>query len=390
MFKWMQSGTLSTGLAMFSMLFGAGNVVFPLAIGQYAQDANVWAILGLLISAVLVPFLGVTTMTLYKGDYMAFFGRIGPSVGFIVAVLIMGLIGPLGATPRCITLAYSTLQLFFPDLSFFLYSGIAFVLILGLTYSQQRLLEILGYVLTPFLLVSLAIVIIKGLLSGPPAPVSNHSALFVFMAGLMEGFYTMDLLGAFFFSTVVLVCLEQELQPHELSDKRRLISMTLKASCIGAVLLAVIYIGFSIVAALYSDSLAAVPKDVLLGSIAMNVLGAGGGVVALTAVVLACLTTAIALVAVFAQFLQTHVFRERLGYHPCLWLTLIATFCVSTLRFNGIAKILEPILMITYPALIILTLCNLAYQLWGFKPVKTPFWVTLGASFIYWATSVSL
>lgn len=382
MLKWLQSGTLSTGLAMFSMFFGAGNIVFPLAVGQYAQDDNIYAMAGLLITAVAVPFLGVASMTLFKGDYRAFFGRIGRVSGFIIALIIMGLIGPFGATPRCVTLAYSTLQLFFPSLPLVTYSLIACLTIFILTYSQKRLLEILGYILTPLLIAALVIIIVKGLLTGLAAPQADHGPVELFLMGLVEGYNTMDLLGAFFFSSIVLVCLERELEPHELSERRRLITMTLKASCIGAGLLALIYAGFSALAASYSSELAGLPKEMLLGAIALKILGSSAGTFACVAVVLACLTTAIALAAVFAQFLETDIFQGRLGYHTCLALTMIATFLVSTLKFSGIDQALRPVLIIIYPALILLTALNLLHQLTGFQPVKTPFFVALAVSLV--------
>src|SRR3984893_3016927 len=100
-----KSNTIATGLVMFTMFFGAGNVVFPLALGQYAQDKNFYAILGLLITAVGVPFLGLIAMTLFNGDYKSFFDRIGKIPGFIVAAVILGLIGPFGAIPRCVALS---------------------------------------------------------------------------------------------------------------------------------------------------------------------------------------------------------------------------------------------------------------------------------------------
>jgi len=89
----------ATGFAMFSMFFGAGNVVFPLELGLGAQSQNIWAIAGLLITAVGVPFIGLISMTLFNGNYHHFFERIGKVPGFIVAALIMGLIGPFGALP---------------------------------------------------------------------------------------------------------------------------------------------------------------------------------------------------------------------------------------------------------------------------------------------------
>src|SRR5688572_6620310 len=117
-----RSNTIATGLAMFSMFFGAGNVVFPLAIGQYAQDKNIFAIIGLLITAVGVPFLGLISMTLFDGDYRRFFARMGKIPGFLSALVIMGLIGPFGALPRCIALSYSTVSTYIPGVSLSLFS----------------------------------------------------------------------------------------------------------------------------------------------------------------------------------------------------------------------------------------------------------------------------
>lgn len=362
---------------MFSMFFGAGNIVFPLALGQYAQGNSLYAIAGLLISAVLVPFIGVTTMTLFRGDYRQFFGRMGRIPGFAVTVLIMALIGPFGATPRCVTLAYSTLQLFIPNLWFIGYSLVACSLIFALTVSQKRLLEILGYVLTPLLVGALCLIVVVGLATGPvPLPSADNPSQ-VFWRGLIEGYNTMDLLGAFFFSSVVLVCLEQELGSHAIGDKRRLVTMTLKASCIGAGLLGLIYAGFSVLAAMHAPELGATPKDVLLGAMAMKILGSQAGIVACTAVVLACLTTAIALSAVFAQFLQTDIFRNRVSYPMSLLMTTVVTFGMSTLGFSGISQVLTPVLTVIYPALIVLTVVNLLYQLYDFKPVKAPVAIAL-------------
>ena len=91
------STIIASGLALFSMFFGAGNVIFPLALGQFAQDKTFYAILGLLITAVGVPLIGVVAMALYDGHYKTFFARIGKTPGFILAVVMMGLIGPFGA-----------------------------------------------------------------------------------------------------------------------------------------------------------------------------------------------------------------------------------------------------------------------------------------------------
>lgn len=380
MFAWLRSGTISTGLAVFSMFFGAGNIVFPLAIGQYAQSNNIFAIIGFLIMAALVPFLGLTTMTLFRGNYIEFFGRMGKVPGFVITLLLLALIGPLGAIPRCVTLSYSTLLLLMPHLSTLVYTTVACLLVFVLAYSQQKLLDILGYILTPILIGSLVFIIIKGLSSAPVPMLSVHDPLHIFVTGFKEGYKTMDLLGAFFFSSVVLVCLEEELGVHDAENKRSMMRLTLKAGCIGTGLLTLVYLGFSFLSAAFAHELKETPKDFLLGQIALNVLGPYAGIVACTAVVLACLTTAIALAAVFAQFLHDTICRGSVSYHICLALTMLTTFFISLLGFSGIDDLLGPLLVVIYPALITLTLVNLAYKLWGFSWVKLPVYATLVCS----------
>lgn len=367
-----QSNTIATGLALFSMFFGAGNVVFPLAIGQWAQDFNIYAILGLLITAVGVPILGVMTMTLYNGNYKHFFERIGTVPGFLLTIGIMGLIGPFGAIPRCIALSYSTINLSLPSLDPIVFSIVSCVVIYLFTFRKTTILDILGYVLTPFLLLSLTVIIVKGFISSPSAPISEHTELATFLHGFKSGYQTLDLIGAFFFSSVVLACLEKDVDPSDNKKYGRLIYLTLKAGCIAGFLLGFIYVGFSYVGAFNSHSIEGVPADQLIAVIANHVLGPYGGIVASIAVVLACLTTAIALCAVFAEFIHFDVAKGKVGYQTSLIITLILSFAISTLNFTKIAAFLLPILQICYPALIALTVLNLLHKLYHFQPVKVP------------------
>jgi len=378
----LKSNTLSTGLAMFAMFFGAGNVVFPLTLGLYSQSENTYAVLGLLISAICVPFTGLIAMILFDGDYKRFFGRIGKTPGFILSALIMALIGPFGAMPRCIALAYSTLTMFAGDITLPIFSAISCVLIVVLTLRPSKILDLIGYVLTPFLLLTLGVIIIKGLWFSPGAPVSDQAPFRVFLRGLTVGYQTMDLLGAFFFSTVVIVCLKEDLHPTKQQDFKHLTKLALQATAIGAFLLSIIYIGFSFVAASHSAHLSGTTDDLLLGAIALNILGPYAGIVTSVAVALACLTTVIALASVFAEFLHKDIVQDKVGYLPCLLATVISTYFISIMNFSEIVKFLAPILSICYPALIVLSVLNLFNKLYDFKPVKAPFYLTLGATVI--------
>ncbi len=366
-----KSATVATGLAMFSMFFGAGNVVFPLALGQIAKDQNFYAILGMLITAVGVPFTGLIAMTLYDGNYEQFFQRIGKIPGFIVSLIIIGLIGSFGALPRCIALSYSTAKIFLPMVSLPIFSAISCLIIWLFTVKRNSIIDTLGYILTPLLIGSLAFIIIKGLLLSEGAPPAEHSEAAVFLKGLKDGYLTMDLLGAFFFSSVIINCLKNGIKTKERTP-HQLVMTTLKASCIGAFLLSVTYIGFSYVSSAHSLALEGISSDELITSIAVHILGPNAAIIACSVVSLACLTTAIALAAVFAEFIHKDLGGNKINYKFSLFITLVIAFFVSILNFNGIAAFLVPILQICYPALIVLSLFNILHKLYGIKMVKIP------------------
>lgn len=357
-----RSQTLMTGLAMFSMFFGAGNVIFPLALGHYAQDKTLFAIFGLLLTAVVMPFTGMIAMCLYEGDPKQFFARLGKAPGFLAALLIMVLLGPLGSTPRCIALSYSTLKMLFPGLSVAVFSGISCLVIFLFTFKKSRILSLVGYVLTPMLLIALGTIIVRGLI-GAPVPLDTDLAnSAAFWQGLKEGYNTMDLLAALFFSSVVLASLKKAVSPSENSGKQ-LMSIALKASLIGASLLAATYIGFSWIASSHGSELAVLGSDQLLAAITLKIMGPSAGIVVCITIALACLTTAIALCSVFADFLQKRVFNGKISYEAALIGSLILTFFVSMFEFSGISAFLGPILEVFYPALIVLTLLNIAFAL---------------------------
>ena len=374
---------LATGLAMFSMFFGAGNVVFPLALGKSVGDMNPFAIIGLLISAVGVPFLGLISMILFDGDYKKYIYRVGQLPGFLLLLLIIALIGPFGAMPRLITVSYASVKPFLPDVSLFAFSLFAAALIYVLSIKETKILDLLGYILGPVLLISLALIVLKGYLVAPAAPVLHLSALHVFYEGFTTGYQTMDLLAAMFFSAVVLAILKRNFEVRSREDYKKLALVSVKASCISAVLLSIVYIGMSSIASFYATSLTHVKDQELLGVIAQQVLGNAGSFVVAIAVGLACLTTVIALAAVCAEFVQKELFLGQLGYGLCLVLTLMLTVACSTLEFEGIAHMISPLLSLCYPALIVLAICNIGYKLFFFRFVKTLVMITMILTIIF-------
>ena len=368
----LKSESLAIGLAMFSMFFGAGNIIFPLALGQDAGDKNCFAISGLMLTAAVIPIAGVIAMILFQGDYRKFFGRLGRVPGFCLALVIISLLGPLGSTPRCIALAYTTLKSSFLGLSPVIFSAIACGLILLFTLRKNHILNLLGYVLTPLLLLSLLVIMILGLMAPSHVQSITQTNIAVFVQGLKEGYNTMDLLAAFFFSSTILNLLKVKAVAAGVASEQRVIQIAFKASFIGAAMLALVYIVFSYLAALHGAHLGSLSKDELLSAIAMKIAGPYAGVLVCTTIALACLTTAIALICSFTDFMDKEIFKGKVRYELILTGSLFVTFMISILKFTSISAFLSPILQICYPGLIVLTFLNIAYHLKNFKPVKLP------------------
>lgn len=353
----------TVGFAIFAMFFGAGNIIFPLALGQIALDKTPWGLAGLLLTAVAMPFAGLLAMFRYQGQIRPFFSRFGKIPGLIIATIIISLLGPFGAAPRCIALMHSTLSLSLPGIPLILFSASACLVILFFTYRENRLIKLLGYILSPVMIALLIFIIIKGFMDTPETSLNttNSSFLHHFWYGLTEGYNTMDLLAAFFFAPIIVTSLGNTEKGKDLNR------FVLIASAIGAFLLAMVYIGFCYLAYFHAAQLEGIAQDKLLGAIAISILGPYAGFIVSLTVTFACLTTAMALIAAFTNFLHKEVLKEKMGYIPVLLISLLMTFAITTLEFQGIARFLNPVLELCYPALILMTFYNLFMPL---QPVK--------------------
>ncbi len=380
--KILKSQVVTTGLAMFSMFFGAGNIVFPLTLGRIAGDKNIYAILGLLITAVGVPFLGLLGMILFDGDYEKYMYRIGKLPGFLLILLIIALIGPFAAIPRCITLSYDAITPFMGEfVSLLTFSVISAGIIFLFSAQKSKILHILGYVLSPILLVSLVTIIVQGFLYAPVATMSPLRGRTLFLRGLIEGYQTMDLLAAIFFSAVVLNTLKANLHPDDRGDNKKVGLLAVQSSILGASLLGFIYFGMSFIASFYGRHLFAFQGQQFLGAIAAQTLGGAAGFVVSVAVSLACLTTAITLSAVTAEFIRKHL-APGMAYSSALTITLMITVVISTLKFEGIVRTIAPILFLCYPALIVLTVFNILNKLADIKIIKAPVFITFALTIL--------
>lgn len=377
-----KSDTLTTGLAIFSMLFGAGNLIFPLQVGLLAGDKNFISMTGLLLSAVCLPLIGLISIILYDGDYNAFFYRLGKIPGNLIILLCMLTIGPLIAMPRIVTLSHIMISPFIGDMPLMVFTALfLFLTFLG-TYKERSIINFLGEIVSPALLISLGIIIIKGLFftHNEMQHVDTNTAT-LFWQSLKTGYNTLDVLGTIFFASIVITIMKKNLENKEgvLTEKslHKLAVMGLKAGTIGVLLLTIVYICMSYLGAYHGAGLGHLNEAELFSTISFRILGGRGAIIIALAVLMACYSTIIALAAVLTEYLSGKVFKGKVSYMTCLIITLIATALVSNIGFSSILKYSAPFIEIFYPVIIVITFLNIAYRIFNFKPIKTPVAITL-------------
>ena len=213
--KFFQSGAISTGLAIFAMFFGAGNLIFPIKVGVDAGTHNAWAMMGFILTAVVLPFFGLLAIILFDGNYQAFFNRVGRIPGFMMTLISILIIGPFIAMPRIVSLSYIMMEPFMYHIPLFLFSILFLTAAFLGAYKESRILDLLGWVISPLKIISMLIIIIKGLWSAQQAVPASLAPLAAFMTSLKIGYNTLDVLGAIFFSSVVLNILKKNLKSEQ-------------------------------------------------------------------------------------------------------------------------------------------------------------------------------
>jgi len=151
------------GLAIFSMLFGAGNIMLAINVGMRAGFHFTWANFSFILTSVIMPIAGLIAVVLFNGDYNEYFNRLGKIPGQALIFLIMLIIGPLNVIPRIITLSHTMLEQFLPNNSLAPFA-IAFLLLTFLaTVKESKVISLLGRIISPTLIIALLVIIVVGM-----------------------------------------------------------------------------------------------------------------------------------------------------------------------------------------------------------------------------------
>ncbi|MBY0500379.1 MAG: branched-chain amino acid transport system II carrier protein [Alphaproteobacteria bacterium] len=345
------------GFAIFSMFFGSGNLVFPLEIGKNAGNNWLLGFLGLFLTGILLPFLGLFVIKLHRGSYNAFFGEAGKFARIVLPLFTLSLLGSFGVVPRCITVAHGGIGYLYPEISLIAFSLIFCVVTFMFGLREHLMISILGKWMTPLLLVALVTLILIGILNVPGIDLNEVKGASAFTDGFIRGYLPMDLFAAFFFSALIFKQIQAAMSEDVSHGK--VIRAALKPSLVGSMLLAVIYLGFVFLGAHYKSIIEGVSPQLILPTIAAHFMGKNATLLIGIIIIFSCLTTAVALNNIYAQYICS-IFKLKDNYFPLvLFGTISTSFFISLLDFRGIEKFLAPALEVSYPSLILLTIMSI-------------------------------
>lgn len=344
------------GFALFAMFFGAGNLIFPPFLGVISGESWITGFSGFVIADVGLALLAIIAAAKCGGDINKVLGRPGKTISIVLGTAIMICLGPLLAIPRT---AATTFEMgvapLFSGFSPILFSIIFFAITLILTIRPSKVVDIIGQFLTPALLVALALLIIKGIISPlgsiNPEPMVDS----VFAEGVAQGYQTMDALGAVALSTVIITSLSNK----GYTNDNQKVKLTIKAGVVAAIGLCFVYGGLTYLGATVSEIYGKdVVQTTLIVEMTESLLGQSGKVILAAIVGLACLTTAIGLTSATGQFFEK-LTKGKMKYEVVVVVICIFSAIVSNLGVSSIIKFSAPILDVVYPATIVLVVMTL-------------------------------
>lgn len=345
---------LLTGFALFAMLFGAGNLIFPPMLGYQVNASWFLTISAFIITAVGLPLLGILSVSIAGNGLDDFAKKVSPLFSKIFAVILILAIGPMLAIPRTGATAYEITFLYNGSgdpIYKYLYLSIYFFIVVYFSLKANKVVERVGKILTPILLIVLLLIMIKGIFF-TNLPIENIFYQNSFKKGFLEGYQTMDTLASIAYATIILKAIKNGRN----IDRKNEVKFLVESSLIAVICLALVYVGFTFIGAKMHSVLIVQTKTELLVDMTTYLLGEYGYLLLAICVAGACLTTAIGLVATVADYFS-HLLKIKYNY--IVIITSLVSFLLSILGVEEIIKISVPILVFIYPMTMSLILLNL-------------------------------
>ena len=355
---------LYLGSMLFGMLFGAGNLIFPVHLGQESGALVGLAVVGLLISAIGLPFLTILAMGMSKSKSVTkLANRVSKKFGAVFTVLLYLVIGPLFAVPRLASTSYTIGLAPFIESShqghgLLIYSVIFFLVAGFLSLNPGKILDYIGKILSPAFLLVLGLLLTLTVLD-PMGQVGQmmaqgRYAQQAMATGFLEGYQTLDVLAALAFGIVMI----QAMNRLGIEEPGELARGMVKSGAISIVLMGLIYglLAYAGATSLGQFSISA-NGGIALAQIANHYLGSAGSILLALIVILACLKTGVGLLTAFSEAM-VELFPS-LGYKQYLLAVSLLTTLIANAGLTQIIAWAVPVLMFLYPLAIVLVMVTL-------------------------------
>lgn len=343
------------GFALFSMFFGAGNLLFPPYLGLVSGKDWFISFLGFIIADAGLSLLVIVVAAKNKGILDEILVRGGKKLARFIGCASILCIGPFLAIPRTAATTFEMSILpFKPDLGTtgsIIFSILFFIATYALTIRATKVLDIIGKFLTPVLILTLLGLIIKGMIT-PIGPISPEHMIDrnLFSEGISQGYLTMDALGSAAMAGIMISTLVSK----GYTDTKDQISMTIKAGIVSGIALSIVYGGLTYIGATMSTIHNINTSQALLVVAATEgIFGTPGKILLAIMVLLACLTTSIGLTSSAGRYFA-EITNGKLSYEKIVTAICIFSAVVSTFGVNKIIQFSIPILQTIYPVMIIL------------------------------------
>lgn len=363
---------IAVGFMLFALFLGAGNIIFPPQLGQMAGENIVISMIGFLITGVGLPLLGIIAVAKNGGDLEVLAGRINPYFGIIFTSIIYLSIGPFFAIPRTGAVSYSIgvapflseamqaswIPLFITTLLFF---GLTFYL----ASNPTKIVDRVGKILTPALLVVICLLAIKSVLTpmGEPGVAQGAYINNAFGESFIQGYLTMDVLASLVFGIVIV----QSLVARGITEKAAQIKITVFAGIVAALGLAFVYVSLGYIG-VTSTSAIGFHSDggKIISLAAQQLYGQAGNIILSATIILACLTTSVGLLSANATFF--HKIFPKISYKVYLVIFAVFSFGISNFGLEDLINLSLPVLVAIYPIAIVLMLFALFGNLFNNAP----------------------
>lgn len=350
------SSYIIIGVMLFALFFGAGNLIFPAQLGQ-AAGTNMWpAAIGFLLTGVGLPLLGIIAMG-FSGskDLQDLASRVSPIYGVLFTTVLYLTIGPFFAAPRTGAVAFDIAIAPHLEnkssLALFLFTVIFFAISLWFSLNPAKIVDRVGKLLAPGIVVLLAILLIMVIVNpmgNAQAPLESYQSN-AFVTGFLEGYNTMDALASLVFGIIVI----NAIKALGVSSRKEIVSATFKTGFVAIILLGLIYVGIAYLGAVGVEEFGLLDTGgLILSSAAKYYFGTVGTILLGVVIILACLTTNIGLMTACAEYFQRLI--PRVSYKTLVTFFTVITFIIANFGLTNIITYSVPVLMLLYPLAIVL------------------------------------